>query len=318
MAPMPPEGGDDLAANRGAVVKPDDAQERIPCWISTLFEHERIEHASRLGWGFRNEVWRVGLAGGRRVALTRFLEADAASSIVSLTERLQPRLRAVGVPTADVVDAGPASAGLVVTEFVDGVVGAALLTEPGGAAVVGSLLGATWRRLAGLDTNGLGLDPTWSRPGGLVGASQARLARCSSWLRPADRRRLADAIAGVVDLLGQRRPGFAHGDLAPVNVIVRDGKLAALLDFEFARLAEPLLDAGWFDSMVAFHHPSEHPAAWQAFLGASGIDPDETVTRDLLRILPMLRYLEILDGRRAAGEEPGHWIAMLRGQLARA
>ena len=32
----------------------------------------------------------------------------------------------------------------------------------------------------------------------------------------------------------------------------------------------------------------------------------------------MLRYLEILDDRATAPEHASHWIAMLRGQLARA
>jgi aminoglycoside phosphotransferase (APT) family kinase protein len=318
MVRMPPDGGDDRAAICGAVLERRGAQEDTPDWVRAVFAPERIQHASRVPWGFRNEVWSIGLDDGRHLAATRFVDRDASASIVSLTERLQPRLRAVGVPTAALVDVGPASTGLLITEFVDGMVGAALLAHPDGAALVGSLLGATWRRLAGLDVDGLSLDPSWSRPGDLARSSRARLSRAGPWLGGMERRRLGEAIAACADLLVQRRPGFVHGDLAPVNVIVGDRRLAALLDFEFARLAEPLLDAGWFDAMVAYHHPAERPAAWQAFLTASGIDADESVTRDLLRILPMLRFLEILDDRRAANVDAGHWVAMLKAQLARA
>lgn len=289
-----------------------------PGWIATLFDPERIEHASRIGWGFRNEVWRVGLADGRVVAVTRFVDTKAAASIASLTARLQPRLRAVGVPSPTVIGAGPASAELLVTEFVDGTVGAALLPEPDGPALVGSILGATWRRLTGLDPNDLGLDTRWLRPDELAESLRARLGRVGRLLGGTAPRRLAEAVAVSADLLAGRRATFVHGDLVPVNVIVCDGTLAALVDFEFARIADPLLDAGWFDSVVAYHHPAEHGAAWRAFLAASGIDVDDPVIRDLLRILPMLRYLEILDDRFTAPEDAPHWIAMLRGQLARA
>lgn len=293
------------------------SQVGYPDWIAAAFEPGRIEHASRVEWGFRNEVWRVGLADGRHVAVTRFVDTESAAWIVSLTARLQPRLHAVGVPSPTVIDAVPASADLLVTEFVDGTVGAALLGEPDGPALVGSILGATWRRLAQVDPHGLGLDVTWLRPEELAESSRARLSRVGRLIGGTASRRLAEAVAFSADLLAGRRATVVHGDLVPVNVIVREGGLAALVDFEFARVAEPLLDAGWFDSVVAFHHPAQRGAAWQAFLAASGIDVDDPVTRDLLRILPMLRYLEILDDPSTAPEDAPHWIAMLRGQLAR-
>lgn len=293
------------------------SQVETPGWIAALFEPARIDDASRIEWGFRNEVWRVGLDDGRRMAVTRFADTGAAPSIVSLTARLGPRLRAVGVPSATVLEAGPASPELLVTDLVDGVVGAALLGEPGGPTVVGSMVGATWRRLAQVDTSGLGLDGTWLRPEGLVESSRSRLERAAPLLGEAPSLRLAEAIAVSAGLLAGRRTTFVHGDLVPVNFIIHDGEVAALVDFEFARVAEPLLDAGWFDSIVAFHHPGEHRAAWQAFLAASGIDADDPVTRDLLRILPMLRYLEILDDPSTAKADAPHWIAMLRQQLVR-
>jgi aminoglycoside phosphotransferase (APT) family kinase protein len=288
-----------------------------PDWIAALFEPGRIDDASRIEWGFRNEVWRVGLDDGRRLAVTRFADTGAAASIVALTARLGPRLHAAGVPSATVISAGPAAPGTLVTDFVDGTVGAALLGEPGGATLVGSTLGATWRRLARVDTTDLGLDGTWLRPNGLAEWSRSRLERAAPILGGAASRRLAEAIDASQDLLAGRRATFVHGDLVPVNVILRNGKLAALVDFEFARVAEPLLDAAWFDSVVAFHHPAERGAAWQAFLETSGIDVDDAMTRDLLRILPMLRYLEILEDHSTAQADASHWIAMLQRQLAR-
>lgn len=290
----------------------------VPGWIAGAVGPEAIERASRVGWGFRNEVWRVHLAGGRQLAVIRLVDTGSAASIVARTVRLQPRLRAVGIPHATVIDTGPASSGVLITEFVEGTVGAALLGDPGGPGLVGSILGAAWSRLAHVDADGLELDRTWLDAEGLAEASRARLGRVGPLLGGAGSRQLAEAVAVSETLLARRRPAFVHGDLVPVNVIVRGGKLAALIDFEFARIADPLLDAGWFDSIVAYHHPAEHPAAWRAFLLASGIDAGDPVTRDLLRILPMLRYLEILDDRSTAAERVPHWTAMLRAQLARA
>ena len=288
-----------------------------PGWIAALFEPARIEDASRIEWGFRNEVWRVGLDDGRRLAVTRFADTEAATSIVALTTRLAPRLRAAGVPSPTVIGAAVVAPGTLVTDFVDGTVGAALLGAPGGATLVGSTLGATWRRIAQVDTTDLGLDETWLRPEDLAKSSRSRLERVGTVLGGAASRRLAEAIEVSADLLAGRRATFVHGDLVPVNVILRNGELAALVDFEFARVAEPLLDAGWFDSIIAFHHPAERGVAWRAFVEASGIDVGDQVTRDLLRILPMLRYLEILDDRTAAREDASHWVAMLQRQLAR-
>ena len=66
------------------------------------------------------------------------------------------------------------------------------------------------------------------------------------------------------------RPVFAHGDLAPVNVVMDGGAgpgvVVALLDLERARLAHPLFDAAWWSWVVRYHHPSRSPAAGHAFL----------------------------------------------------
>jgi aminoglycoside phosphotransferase (APT) family kinase protein len=59
-------------------------------------------------------------------------------------------------------------------------------------------------------------------------------------------------------------PRFAHGDLAPVNLLVRDGRVAAVLDLDRARLAHPLHDAAWFAWVVSFHHRDVAGAAWSA------------------------------------------------------
>lgn len=287
-------------------------------WIAELFDPIAVAFVERLAWGFRNEVWKVVLADGRRLAVTRFVDAGAAPAVVSLTRRLRPRLEGIGVPVPAATAESEAGPGVLVTEYIDGAVGAAMLDEPGGPALVGSLLGAMWRRLADVDPDGLSLDRTWTRPAELAVVARAWLDRSATWMAQHERRRMADAIATFPSLLAGRPAGFVHGDLAPVNILVRDRALAALVDFEFARLGDPLLDAGWFELIMTVHHPADEPAAWGAFVSAAGAAIDDPVSRDLRRLLPLVRILEILDDPLLEAGGRAHWLAILRTGLAAA
>jgi Ser/Thr protein kinase RdoA (MazF antagonist) len=290
---------------------------RRPAWLNTAFEPGIVKRADRLGWGFRNETWRVVLADGRRVAVTRLADTEATPSIVGLMTSIQPRLLSAGIPSPVLVDLAVESTRLIVTELIDGTPGAELLGQEGGPHVVGSVLGAAWRRLAAVDLTGLDLPATWATPHRLVSDSFARLTRARSWLNATDRRLLFADLEALGSQLSNRRPSFVHGDLIPVNILIRRGQLSALLDFEFVRLADPLLDAAWFDWIVAYHHPADEPAAWRAFVTAADLDDHEPVTRELLRVLPLVRLLEILDDDRLRDDHAGEWIEMLRACLTR-
>jgi hypothetical protein len=78
-----------------------------------------------------------------------------------------------------------------------------------------------------------------------------------------------------------------------------------------------LLDAGWFDWIVWFHHPSRHAAAWESFTAEAGFDRDDPTTRELLRSLPLVRLSEILAGLPRGAPARGHWLEHLRSSLAR-
>ena len=293
----------------------------VPAWLAETFATGSIDRAVRLGWGFRNETWQVDLTDGRRLAVTCPADSLAAPAVVALTLVIGPRLRAAGIPSPRIVDlaAGDAStvfATAFATEFVEGTSGAEMLALDDGPALIGALLGDAWRRLRSIDPAGLPLPDAWAAPRGLADLSRARLSRAEGWLTRQEQQLAAAAIGALPELLAGRRPGFVHGDFVPVNMLVRDGSLAAILDFEFVRLAEPLLDAAWFDQIVAFHHPGEEPAAWQAFVSAAGIDADDPRTGHLLRTLPLVRLLEILDGDRRS-ERVAHWLPILRSCIAR-
>jgi len=289
----------------------------VPVWLAETFATGSIDRAVRLGWGFRNETWGVDLTDGRRLAVTRPADSLAAPAVVALTLLIQPRLRAAGIPSPTIVDLAAGNASTVfATEFVEGTNGAEMLAQDDGPALIGALLGDAWRRLHSIDPTGLPLPDAWAAPVGLADLSRARLSRAEGWLTKPEQRLAAAAIGALPEMLAGRLSGFVHGDLVPVNMLVRDGSLAAILDFEFVRLADPLLDAAWFDQVVAFHHPGAEPAAWQAFVSAAGIDANDPRTGDLLRALPLVRLLEILDGDRHS-EGVAHWLPILRSCIAR-
>jgi aminoglycoside phosphotransferase (APT) family kinase protein len=222
-----------------------------------------------------------------------------------------PRLAAVGVPVARLVPVDGAHSGILATEFIEGATAASLLGDPGGPALVGRAMGALWRQLLTLETRGLPLGTTPATPDVIAASAGATLARVAASSPALDVRRLADAIRTVPELLAGRPSGFVHGDFVPANVLVREGAVVALLDFEAARLGDPLFDAAWFRWIVGYHHPESVAVAWDAFRTAAEIDATDPVVRDLLRLLPAVGLLERLDATTAE-REAEHWLAMLR------
>lgn len=60
--------------------------------------------------------------------------------------------------------------------------------------------------------------------------------------------------------LAAGRCAFVHGDFGLHNVLVDQGRVAAVLDWEFSRLANPAVDLGWF------YYTAEHLVGWERFL----------------------------------------------------
>lgn len=71
--------------------------------------------------------------------------------------------------------------------------------------------------------------------------------------------------------LANGRGTFIHGDFGLHNVLVDQGRITAVLDWEFARIANPAIDLGWF------YNTAEHLVGWETFLTdyaeAGGIVP---------------------------------------------
>ena len=97
-----------------------------------------------------------------------------------------------------------------------------------------------------------------------------------SWVAELDRQEKAPEpqLRMVATWLGDNLPEpperqvLVHGDFRPANVLIHDGRVEALLDWELARLGDPLDDLGWYTTPL---YRQEHfiPGAWDPadFLG---------------------------------------------------
>jgi aminoglycoside phosphotransferase (APT) family kinase protein len=103
------------------------------------------------------------------------------------------------------------------------------------------------------------------------------------------------------------KPLVVHGDLVPVNLLVADDRLTALLDLDRVQLAHPLYDAAWFAWVVSHYHADVAGVACDAYARASGV-----AVRPLAR-LAWLWPLQLLERLAEAqdGQERDAWAARL-------
>ncbi len=259
------------------------------------------------------------LADGRRVVVQRAVGGAAARATIGRRIRLGRMLPAVApwLPVPEVLAgeaAGPRP--FVVSAFVSGMSGRELLADDPEAAQLGRLMGELAVGIARVPTRGLRLGGTWGSPERLAAAADRWLTTSAADLGAARARALERLLRRVPRDLAGAAPVFAHGDLAPVNILVRDGAVVALLDFERARLAHPLFDAAWWRWIVRHHHPERWASAGAAFMAAAGI-ADARGTGSSLDLLAALQCLEMLHRSRGGpGAARRAWAARLLDVLA--
>jgi aminoglycoside phosphotransferase (APT) family kinase protein len=180
----------------------------------------------------------------------------------------------------------------VITSYVAGQSGGALLADDKQAEILGTLMGSLARDVQRVPTKGLRLSSRWGDGPRLEAAAGRWLTRAAGALGSAGHVEIARRLHHLRTAAAEAPPVFAHGDLAPVNVIVRDSTLVALLDLERARLAHPLFDAAWFRLMVRHHHPERWGAVGPTFMKAARIPQrrEVTSTLDILAIAQCLEH----------------------------
>jgi aminoglycoside phosphotransferase (APT) family kinase protein len=260
-----------------------------------------VVRASRARWGFTNETWRVELADGRRVAV-QHVANGVASHRGLLQRRLATRFVSAGLPPLPEVLA--VSGDRIVTTWIDGRVGSDLLEDEAGPVALASAAGALVPALQRVETEGLDLPSVWASPETLAAVSRGRRAAVARNLSVSARAALTRAIDSLPARYAGRSVGFAHGDLNPTNVLVdAAGRINALLDVEFARVAHPTFDAAWWDWVIRFHYPAAWPALRDAFDAAAGFSATD---REDIVALQQLRALELLADATPASQDT--WV----------
>ena len=253
---------------RGAAPRGSPAA-AAPGWIAAACGGPALE-VRRVRWGFRHETWIVETIDGRSLVVQR--RVDRSDPTEPRFRAVREAIRAAGPPVPE-----PARVALegsdvvVVLPYVEGVVAAELLVADGDPELVGRLCGEVTARLGAVKHAGLPLTRTWASAD-LVRTAALGWIESLPEVGPAEtRERLLVGIDRAALEVESVPPRLAHGDLAPVNVLVRDGRVAAVLDLDRARLALPLYDAAWFAWVVSFHHPEVAEAAWSAYSRAAGL-----------------------------------------------
>jgi aminoglycoside phosphotransferase (APT) family kinase protein len=246
------------------------------------------------------------MTGGTASVVQRRVDGSDPTNPVARAAR--DLVRAAGLPVPEPADAARVADDLVVMlPLVDGIVAAELLRTVRGAQTVGRVCGGVAARLGAVNLTGVSLPRTWASGESLRAATQARLDRLAVDLPSETRRHLLAALDRSVARVDAARGQLVHGDLAPVNVLVRDDRLTAVLDLDRLQIAHPLYDAAWFAWVVSNYHPDVADAACDAFARAAGLTVRSAA--DLAWLWP-LQLLERLAEAQSAPER-AMWLARL-------
>ncbi|MBF6330918.1 phosphotransferase family protein [Nocardia transvalensis] len=262
-------------------------------------------------WGSQNRTDTVTLRDRTRVVVQRFRRRADAERGVRVLQALREPAAHKRIPIPQIrrfdLDADPP---WIVFEALPGVpvpasteVGPTTSRFPALARAAGRLLAS----FSELHCPDLELDDVWARPRYLAARADAWAECLAPGLTAAQSAALEAVLDDLPDLFEGRPVVLAHGDFAPVNLLVDGGIITGLVDVESVRLADPLFDAAWWEWSVSFAGPEVPPAAWPQFLTGAGMDPSDPVLIRRIRYLQVVRMLEMLAEHELA---PDIWRAV--------
>jgi aminoglycoside phosphotransferase (APT) family kinase protein len=266
----------------------------------TLAEHAlggAVADAVRAEWGFTSRTDLVTLTSGERVVVQHYGRRHDAEYRLQVMQGLRPAASDAGVVIPEVraydLSAEPP---WIIFDALPGVpVPAAGETGLGGPQFAGlaRAMGELLARLRRLPTAGLWLNATWADTGRLAAAA-GRWIDTMPLLSGGERDTLAEVVSGLPQLFAGRPVVLAHGDFAPVNMLTDGASVTGLLDFEAARLADPLFDVAWWAWSVSLGPPCALETGWAPFLDGAGVDAADPLLHPRIRALQVLRMLELL------------------------
>jgi aminoglycoside phosphotransferase (APT) family kinase protein len=270
--------------------------------------------------GPKNRTALVVLEDGRRLALQAYSDRRIARLRLRAAEQLAAPLREHGVPVPRVVVADlEATPPWAVFEALPG--------DPGYVAADHDLsrasflpiardMGRLLRAFRDLDADVFDLPRLWTDDSALGEAAEGWLAHLEPHLSRQDARGVREIIGEMPALQSNRPAVVCHGDFGPQNVLVTHERVSGLLDFEDARIGDPLLDVSWWAWLVRAHTPEAFSRTWAPFLEAAEIERTEPHFDDRILTLAILLILETAERfRHSAPERYPSWGARISRTL---
>lgn len=271
--------------------------------------------------GPKNRTALVLLEDGRRLAFQEYSDHRTAQVRLKAAEQLAAPLREHGVPVprvlfAELSDAPP----WAVFEALPGAPGYVAADHDlsrSNFLPIARDMGRLLRKFSELDPDTFDLPRLWTDVAALSEAAERWLARIQPHLSHHDARAVREVIDAIPVLLSHRPAVVCHGDFGPQNVLVLGERISGLLDFEDARIGDPLLDVSWWAWLVRAHTPEAFTRTWTAFLEAAEVDKTEASFDDRVITLAILLVLETAERfRHSSPERHAGWGARISRTLA--
>ncbi len=267
------------------------ARALTPSLLSRILPGRRVSAAEPLSGGFRNSNFKLRLHGAAEPLVLRIYEHDPA---LCRKELDLFTMVAASVPVPEVVGAGPAGTEdcppFLLLRYVDAVT-LGELCRSGDTAAIAQAARSAGETLAAIGRHAFS-KPGWLAPGPEVAApllpgrdpvprfvdqclaSPLLQSRVPAELRQRASELIWSAAAEIAPLDCETR--LVHGDFHRRNVLVRESagrwRVAAVLDWEFAVSASPLMDIGNF---LRYGAPLSEPHFSNGYVAGGGVLPHD-------------------------------------------
>lgn len=243
-------------------------------WVSSAVPGAVRAIARALDGGFSNENLLIESASGDRFVVRRYLRRNKCAVETAIAGRLPGLVPEVVASDPDGVVAGEP---VMISRFVDGAMASEVIADSPAELgyAIGSVLGTigtvTFDRPGFFD--GVDLEPDGTEPASELPAFVERCLLDALALTPSEQDGLMSLAVEYNSFLpsvqGSRQ--LVHSDFNPKNILVANGAVTAVLDWEFAMSSNPLIDVA---NMLRFD--DELPPGYaEAFISGYGdLSPD--------------------------------------------